>query len=98
MRRSETTAGSETARTTELRRRRRSTPFLAAALGAFLLSLPLATPSLADEYDEDSAGHPLRIVAYVLHPVGVAIDYLILRPAHWLVSQEPMKTVFGHED
>ena len=53
---------------------------------------------MADEYDEDSAGHPLRIVAYVLHPVGVAIDYLVLRPAHWLVSHEPMKTLFGHED
>ena len=61
-------------------------------------ALAFASPALADEYDEDSAGHPLRIVAYVLHPVGVAIDYLILRPAHWLVSQEPMKTVFGHED
>ena len=62
------------------------------------LTLALASPAVADEYDEDSAGHPLRIVAYMLHPVGVAIDYLILRPAHWLVSQEPVKTVFGHED
>jgi hypothetical protein len=57
-----------------------------------------ASPVLADEYDEDSAGHPLRLIAYVLHPVGVAIDYLIMRPAHWLASQEPMKTVFGHRD
>ena len=69
---------------------------LSALLGACLLLA--ATPALADEYDEDSAGHPLRIVAYVLHPVGVAIDYLVLRPAHWLVSHEPMKTLFGHED
>ena len=64
------------------------------AIGALLA----ATPALADEYDDSMAGHPLRIVAYVLHPVGVAIDYLIMRPAHWLVSQEPMKTVFGHDD
>jgi len=60
--------------------------------------LSVATPALADEYDEKTAGHPLRLIAYVLHPVGVAIDYLLIRPAHWLVSQEPMKTVFGHED
>ncbi len=60
--------------------------------------LSVATPALADEYDEETAGHPLRLIAYVLHPVGVAIDYLLIRPAHWLVSQEPMKTVFGHED
>ena len=71
------------------------------AFAALLLSMGLlfsASPALADEYDDDMAGHPLRIIAYVLHPVGVAIDYLIMRPAHWLVSHEPMKTVFGHED
>ena len=61
-------------------------------------ALVVATPVFADEYDEETAGHPLRLVAYVLHPVGVVIDYLLLRPAHWIVSQEPMKTVFGHED
>ena len=57
-----------------------------------------ATPTLADEFDDDTAGHPLRFVAYVLHPFGVAVEYLLFRPAHWLVSQEPMKTLFGHED
>ena len=74
----------------------RARRLLSALLCAVTLSM--ATPALADEYDEEAAGHPLRIVAYVLHPVGVAIDYLILRPAHWIVSQEPMKTIFGHED
>ncbi len=71
---------------------------LVAGIVAIPLALGGAGPALADEYDKDMAGHPLRIVAYVLHPVGVAIDYLIMRPAHWLVSQEPMKTIFGHED
>ena len=73
----------------------------ARAAAAWILSLGLlcsAAPAVADEYDDSMAGHPLRIVAYVLHPVGVAIDYLIMRPAHWLVSHEPMKTVFGHDD
>jgi hypothetical protein len=69
---------------------------LSALLCAVMLSV--ATPALADEYDEETAGHPLRLIAYVLHPIGVAIDYLLIRPAHWFVSQEPMKTVFGHED
>ena len=80
------------------RSRRRSGLFGLVLAAICAASLTIASPVLADEYDEDSAGHPLRIVAYVLHPVGVAIDYLILRPAHWIVSQEPMKTVFGHED
>lgn len=63
-----------------------------------MLAIASATPSRADDYDEKSSGHPLRIIAYVLHPVGVAIDYLLLRPAHWLGNREPIKTIFGHED
>ncbi len=66
------------------------------ALG--MIAVASASPSRADDYDEKNSGHPLRIIAYVLHPVGVAIDYLLLRPAHWLGSREPMKTIFGHED
>jgi hypothetical protein len=46
----------------------------------------------------EHSGHPLRITAYVLHPVGVLIDRLILRPAHWLGTREPVKTLFGHTD
>ena len=76
--------------------RNRAKRWLSAMLCA--VAMLTASPVLADEYDEDSAGHPLRLIAYVLYPVGVAIDYLIMRPAHWLVSQEPMKTVFGHKD
>jgi hypothetical protein len=71
---------------------------LVSSIAAALLLCGAAAPAFADEYDKSMAGHPLRIVAYALHPVGVAIDYLIMRPAHWLVSQEPMKTIFGHED
>lgn len=51
----------------------------------------------ADEYDARRAGHPLRIAAYLVHPVGVALDYMIFRPAHWLVSQPVLSTIFGHD-
>jgi hypothetical protein len=64
------------------------------ACGVLLLG---ATPALADEYDPQQAGHPLRFIAYVLHPVGVVLDLLIVRPAHWLVSQEGLDEFFGHE-
>jgi hypothetical protein len=63
-----------------------------------VLIIGLASPVAADEYDEENAGHPLRVIAYILHPVGVVIDYVLLRPAHWLVSHEPLKTLFGHEE
>jgi hypothetical protein len=74
------------------------------ALWALLLALAVAIPLLgaprarADEYDPQRAGHPVRIIAYILHPVGVAVDYLLLRPAHWVGHHEPFKTIFGHED
>lgn len=67
----------------------------AAALAA--AALLLAAPAGADDYDPEYAGHPLRIVAYVLHPLGVMVDYLIMRPAHWVGMHEPFSTIFGHE-
>lgn len=70
---------------------------LAGALVAAFLALA-AAPAVADTYDPKRAGHPLRIIAYVLHPVGVLMDYLVMRPAHWVGNREPFKTIFGHED
>ncbi len=65
-----------------------------------LVALALGTapsPAQADDYEPKRAAHPVRIVAYVLHPVGVIADYLVLRPAHWLASHEPFRTLFGHD-
>jgi hypothetical protein len=70
--------------------------FLAAGLTAVALFVSL--PAAADKYEPKRAGHPLRIIAYVVHPVGVILDYLIFRPAHWIGSHEPIKTLVGHED
>ncbi len=73
--------------------RRLRASLLTLLLGASLV----ASPALADRYDATDAGHPLRIVSYVLHPVGVILDYLIFRPAHWLGSREPIRTLVGHK-
>lgn len=70
---------------------------LAAAL-AVAVALTIALPALADDYDDQYSGHPLRIVAYVVHPIGVILDYLIFRPFHWVGSHEPFSTLFGHEE
>ncbi len=56
------------------------------------------SPALAHDHDSTRSGHPLRIIAYVLHPVGVILDTLILKPAHWLGSFEPVSTLVGHEE
>jgi len=76
---------------------RRFRPLLASALLALGL-LGAASPAGADDYDPKYAGHPLRVLAYVVHPLGVALDYLLFRPVHWVGNHEPFKTIFGHTD
>ncbi len=68
---------------------------LALVLSAALALTPLTAG--ADPHDSEESGHPVRIAAYVLHPIGVLLDTLIMRPAHWLVHQGPLMTLFGHE-
>jgi hypothetical protein len=83
-------------RTRASRRRDRLAAILGTvALAATLVGAPSST--FADEYDPQRAGHPVRIAAYVLHPVGVILDVLIFRPAHWLGSQPGLDEFFGHE-
>jgi hypothetical protein len=60
-------------------------------------ALAFATSARADEYDPQRAGHPVRIIAYVVHPVGVVLDLLIFRPAHWIGSLPGLDEFFGHE-
>ncbi len=68
-----------------------------ALICAFVIAFS-AAPGAADEHRSDRTGHPLEIVATVLHPIGVILDYAIFRPAHWLAHREPVKTLTGHED
>ena len=70
--------------------------FVAVLLAASIVAVAL--PAAADDYEPQWAGHPLRVVAYVTHPIGVALDVLIFRPAHWVVSRsDSMARLFGHE-
>ena len=79
-------------------RRRSGWRKAAAALLATALLAGMAAPAVADPYEPERAAHPMRGVAYLLHPFGVLLDYVFVRPAHWLVSREPFATIFGHED
>lgn len=76
------------------RRRVRGAGF---ALGILSVLLLAATPAAADDYDPQEAGHPVRILAYMVHPIGVILDVLIFRPAHWIGSQKGLDEFFGHE-
>lgn len=67
---------------------------LAAAFAISLLALPAV--SHAHVYDRDDSDYPLRYIAYALHPIGVAAEYGVLRPIHWVVSQPVLSCIFGH--
>jgi hypothetical protein len=47
------------------------------------------------DYD-DSQSHPLRLVAYAMHPVGYLAEWLVMRPLHRIVSQDDMAPIFGY--
>jgi len=74
-------------------RRRRVLPSLVLVLAL----AGTATPAAAHDHDPKRSGHPLRVLAYVLHPVGWLLDRAIFRPAHWLVHHEPLDEIFGHD-
>jgi hypothetical protein len=80
------------------RKSRRSGVTRILATATALAMLAVASPAAAEEYDETYSGHPLRVIAYVLHPVGVILDTLIFRPFHWIGSHEPIKTLVGQKD
>jgi hypothetical protein len=57
-----------------------------------------ARPSFSawDEYD-DSQSHPLRILAYLVHPAAFLVEWTVFRPFHFLVSAtEAQEAIFGH--
>lgn len=80
------------------RSRARAARTAAASLLVATALAATALPARASEHDPKRAAHPLRVLAYAVHPVGVALDWLIVRPAHWVVERQPFKTIFGHED
>jgi hypothetical protein len=50
----------------------------------------------ADTYD-DSQSNPLRLLAYIIHPVGFTLEWLVTRPFHELVAQPDLEPISGHD-
>jgi hypothetical protein len=67
---------------------------MALVVAAGLLMVP-ATGRAHDAYD-DSQSNPLRLIAYAVNPVGVGIEWLVMRPIHFVVSQPSLERIFGH--
>ena len=65
-------------------------------VGGLLTALP--SGARAHTYQSNSAdAHVLRLVAYVLHPVGVLLEWGITRPVHWVASQDQLDIILGHK-
>ena len=68
-----------------------------------LLALALATalvaaPSAARAHDayDDSESNPLRVAAYGMYPIGWALEWIVFRPMHFVVSNPRLEPIFGH--
>jgi len=65
-------------------------------LGGVMTVLPVRAS--AHDYQRGSTdGHVLRLVAYVVHPIGIALEYGITRPVHWVASQPHLDILLGHK-
>jgi hypothetical protein len=81
---------------------RRLCPWASRALCLLAVAGLLATTlalngAEAAQYDPKKAGNPVRVVAYLAHPIGVLLDYGLMRPCFWIVQHEPFSTIFGYE-
>src|SRR5690606_26330109 len=52
--------------------------------------------SEAHRYRRATNDNPGRLIGYALHPLGVAAEFVVMRPIHWLVSRDYLDVVFGH--
>jgi outer membrane protein OmpA-like peptidoglycan-associated protein len=69
-------------------------PIISVLVSVALCGMP--RPALADDYD-DSQSHPLRVLAYLAHPFGLLVEWVVARPLHFLVSATPQQEyIFGH--
>lgn len=58
----------------------------------------MATDRYEDEQQyEDAFSNPLRIAYYLIYPVGFSVEWLVMRPFHYVVSRPGLDKVFGYE-
>jgi hypothetical protein len=65
------------------------------SLAALLIS---ASPAISHEVAPEDAAQPVRMIAYVLHPVGYVLYQGVVRPLHGLASLPVMRDLFGHKE
>ena len=57
------------------------------------------TPYFPSPYYRESESHPVRTLAYVLHPIGWTLRELVYRPISAVIASNPAsRSVFGYRD
>ncbi len=71
---------------------------LMASMLSFGATVVRADERLADEDEyEDAFSNPLRIAYYLAYPVGYSVEWLVMRPFHYLISRPKLDKVFGYK-
>ena len=70
--------------------------FVLALVATLTLAGGIPATALAHDAYDDSQAHPLRLIAYGVYPVGFALEWLVTRPIHFVVSNPALEPVFGH--
>ena len=55
----------------------------------------LASVSSAADYKRGFDDNPVLIASYIVHPIGMAAEYAITRPIHWITKQVNLNKLFG---
>ena len=45
---------------------------------------------------EDAFSNPLRLAYYLIYPVGFSLEWLVMRPFHYLISRPYLSHFFGY--
>jgi hypothetical protein len=71
---------------------------LVASMLTFGATMASANERMADEDEyEDAFSNPLRLAYYVAHPVGYALEWLVMRPFHYFISRPKTDKMFGYK-
>jgi hypothetical protein len=65
------------------------------ALG-LIVALGAGAPVAAHDAYDDSESHPLRLAAYGAYPIGYLVEWVVMRPMHFVVSHPQLERIFGH--
>ncbi len=77
-------------------------------IGLLATALLLSSPAFAraqysderqnpKEYTQDDS-NPLKLISYVLSPIGFALEWTVARPLHYLTTETPLAPAFQSAD